>query len=590
MIKIRGLQQRLAIFMFLPVAVLLIGMGFAGFIYARNSLLAEWSEAATLKLQRTAHEVDMRLSRAKEWLKMFHTTGDDPYAVYYHDLIIEQLQKVEGVARVNVKWAAGGRPLEIQKRGLIPFLESAVVDITSPRYDSLVKNKTISLISDLKTRAGRTVGRLEVVIRFDYLGEAISSSGWRQSDQAYLVDNSGRVLLSTSSFDRSQLGETDDPLEVKTLAAMHQKTFGTVIGRGFPPAKVSGFYQLKEAPWTLVMIAPGKDILVPIVKLRWYYFISGAIFIFLILTLIRLALGRTVFSIQELSKAAHGISRGHFVTLNPPKTQDEVCELVCSFNTMVLQLEERLRLKESLDLAMEVQQNLLPQKPLQNEYIDIAGRSIYCEKTGGDYFDFFPLPGSNENKIAIAVGDVVGHGIPAALLMTTVRALLRSRMVQPGNFAQRMADINRLLCQDTSISCDYMTLFVMVIDLVKKELCWVRAGHEPAIVYDPSLDAFEELNGDGMALGIDSAYVFQEYRRSEFTDGQVLVIGTDGIWETESAHGEKFGKDRLRQIIRQHSHCSSEDIISAIASELTIFRGQVLQQDDITLVVVRGKK
>jgi sigma-B regulation protein RsbU (phosphoserine phosphatase) len=338
------------------------------------------------------------------------------------------------------------------------------------------------------------------------------------------------------------------------------------------------------------MIAPGKDILVPIVKLRWYYFISGAIFIFLILTSIRLALGRTVFSIQELSKAAHGISRGHFVTLNPPKTQDEVCELVCSFNTMVLQLEERLRLKESLDLAMEVQQNLLPQKPLQNEYIDIAGRSIYCEKTGGDYFDFFPLPGSNENKIAIAVGDVVGHGIPAALLMTTVRALLRSRMVQPGNFAQRMADINRLLCQDTSISCDYMTLFVMVIDLVKKELCWVRAGHEPAIVYDPSLDAFEELNGDGMALGIDSAYVFQEYRRSEFTDGQVLVIGTDGIWETESAHGEKFGKDRLRQIIRQHSHCSSEGIISAIASELTIFRGQVLQQDDITLVVVRGKK
>jgi len=590
MIKIKGLQQRLAIFMFLPVAVLLIGMGLAGFIYARNSLLAEWSEAATLKLQRAAHEVDMRLSRAKEWLKMFHTTGEDPYAAYYHDLIIAQLQKVEGVARVNVNWAAGHRPLEVEKRGLIPFMESAVVDISPPRYDSLVKNKTISLTSDLKSEYGRIVGRLEVVIRFDYLAEAISSSGWRQSDQAYLVDSSGRVLLSTGSAGRSQLGENGDPLEVKTLAAMQQKPSGTVIGRGFPPAKVSGFYQLKEAPWTLVMVAPGKNILAPIVKFRWYYFFSGAIFIVFILTLIRLALGRTVSSIQDLSIAAHGVSRGHFVTLSPPKTQDEVCDLVCSFNTMVMQLEERLQLKEAMDLAMEVQQNLLPQEPLQNEHIDIAGRSIYCEKTGGDYFDFFRLTGTNGNKIVVAVGDVVGHGIPAALLMTTVRALLRSRLTQPGNMAVSIADVNRLLCMDTSISCDYMTLFVMVIDPAKREVRWVRAGHEPAIIYDPSLDKFEELNGDGMALGIDSAYEFEEYRYSNFSPGQVLAIGTDGIWEAENSQGEKFGRDRLKQLIRRHHQCSSQAILQNITDALDAFRNTASQNDDITLVVVTGKK
>ena len=157
--KLRGLQQRLAIFMFLPVTILLIGMGVAGFIYARNSLLTQWGEAASLKLQRAAHEVDMRLSRAKEWLKMFHTTGDNPYAPYYHDLIIEQLEGLEGVARVKVNWAAGYRPLEMEKRGLIPSMESAVVEITIPRYDSLVKNQTISLISDLRTHTGRTIGR-----------------------------------------------------------------------------------------------------------------------------------------------------------------------------------------------------------------------------------------------------------------------------------------------------------------------------------------------------------------------------------------------------------------------------------------------
>jgi sigma-B regulation protein RsbU (phosphoserine phosphatase) len=589
MLKIRGIKQRLAIFIFLPVAVLLIGMGVVGFIYARDSLLAQWGEAATLKLQRAAHEVDMRLSRAKEWLKMFHTTGDNPYALYYHDLIIEQLQGLEGVTRVNIKWASGRRPLEVEKRGLIPFMETAVFHITAPRYDSLVKNETISLISDLKTETGRTVGQLEVVIRFDYLIDAILSSGWWQSDQAYLVDHTGYVLSNTGIAGHTKLGENNDSLELKTLAAMKEKSYGTVIGHGFPDAKVSGFYRLKEAPWTLIMIAPGKDILAPIIKFRWYYLVSGAIFIFIILALIRLGLGHTVSSIQDISKAAHMVSRGQFVTLTPPRTQDEVCELVCSFNTMVMQLEERIELKESLDLAMEVQQNLLPQKPLQTESLDIAGKSIYCDETGGDYFDFFQFPELGKEKIGIAVGDVVGHGVPAALLMTTVRAFLRSKMAQPGNLSQKITDVNRLLCLDTHDSCDYMSLFLMVIDSMNKELQWVRAGHDPALVYQPSTDSFNELNGHGRVLGIDESWSFQEYNQSGWSDGQIIFIGTDGIWETESPDAEKFGRHRLRQLIRRHSHCSSQEILQAITDALAAFRKTAPQHDDITLVVVKTK-
>jgi sigma-B regulation protein RsbU (phosphoserine phosphatase) len=589
MLKIRGIKQRLAIFIFLPVAVLLIGMGVLGFIYARESLLAQWGEAATLKLQRAAHEVDMRLSRAKEWLKMFHTTGDNPYASFYHDLIIEQLQGLEGVTRVNINWTSARRPLEVEKRGLIPFMETTVFHITAPRYDSLVKNETISLISDLKTETGRTVGQLEVVIRFDYLIDAILSSGWWQSDQAYLVDQTGNILSNTDTSGHAKLGENNDSLELKTLAAMKEKSHGTVIGNGFPDVKVSGFYRLKEAPWTLIMIAPGKDILAPIIKLRWYYLVSGTIFIFIILSLIRLALGRTVLSIQDISKAAHSVSRGNFVTLEPPKTQDEVCELVCSFNTMVMQLEERIELKESLDLAMEVQQNLLPQKPLQTESLDIAGKSIYCDETGGDYFDYFQFPELGEGKIGIAVGDVVGHGVPAALLMTTVRAFLRSRMSQPGNLAQKITDVNRLLCLDTHDSCDYMSLFLMIIDTMNKKLQWVRAGHDPALVYYPTTDSFIELNGHGTVLGIDQKWSFQEYKKSGWSDGQIIVIGTDGIWETESPDLEKFGRHRLRQLIRQHRHCSAQEILQTITDALVAFRETAPQHDDITLVVVKTK-
>ncbi len=592
MIKLKGLQQRLALYMFLPVALLLAGMGIAGFIYARNILISQWGEAATLKLQRAAHNVDMRLGRAKEWLKMFHTTGDNPYTGYVHKMVIEQLEKLDGVARVNLTWTDAGRPLEVAKRGFIPLRTGSSLQVTLPRFDSPVANKTVALVSDLKSETksetGRSVGRLEVVLNFNYLINTILSSGWWQSDQAYLVDDSGKILSSAKPEDRRQLGDNNKGLEVKTLTAMNEKSYGTVMSSGFFPSEVSGYYRLKEAPWTLIMIAPGKQILSSVIRFRLYYFITGTAFILVILLLIKLIMGRTVSSIKALSDTANRVARGDFVTLTPTITKDEVGELIHSFNTMVVQLEERSKMKETMDLAMDVQQNLLPQKPLQMEKLDIAGRSIYCDETGGDYFDFFQFPELGEGRVGIAVGDVVGHGVPAALLMTTARAFLRSRMAQPGNLAQKVADVNRLLCLDTFESCDFMTLFLMVIDSNKGELRWVRAGHDPAIVYDPSSGSINELHGQGSVLGIDATYAFKEYKLSGWSAGQIITIGTDGIWETETPNSEKFGKFRLRQIIRQHSQFSSQEILNAITNALEAFRGTAPQSDDVTMVIVKA--
>ena len=590
MLKLRGLQQRLALYMFLPVALLLAGMGIAGFIYARNILITQWGEAATLKLQRAAHQVDMRLGRAKEWLKMFHTADENPYADYIHELVIEQLREIDGVARVDLTWTDARRPLEAAKRGQIPFREGGQLEVTAPRYDEMVENETVALVSDLKSETGRTVGKLEVVLRFDYLIDTILASGWWQSDQAYLVDDSGKILSSAKSEDRHQLGDNSKDLEAKTLTAMNEQPYGTVMDSGFFPSEVSGYYRLKEAPWTLIMIAPGKQILSSVIRFRLYYFITGTAFIFAILLLIKFVMGRTVSSIKALSNTANRVARGDFVTLTPSKTKDEVAELIQSFNTMVLQLEERIRLKDEMNLAMEVQQNLLPQKPLQIDNMDIVGKSIYCDETGGDYFDFFQFPALGPGKVGIAVGDVVGHGISAALLMTTARAFLRSQMAQPGDLAQKVADVNRLLCLDTFESCDFMTLFLIVIDANKGELRWVRAGHDPAIVFDPSSNSINELNGQGSVLGLDPDWTFEEYKHSGWSDGQIIVIGTDGIWETESPHAEKFGKFRLRQIIRQHSQFSAQEILNAITDALEAFRGTAPQDDDVTLVVVKAKE
>jgi sigma-B regulation protein RsbU (phosphoserine phosphatase) len=261
--------------------------------------------------------------------------------------------------------------------------------------------------------------------------------------------------------------------------------------------------------------------------------------------------------------------------------------LMQNFNTMVSQLQERMRLKEALGLAMEVQQSLLPREAPRIEGFDITGQSIYCDETGGDYYDFIEFSELGQGRVGVAVGDVAGHGIAPALLMTTVRALLRSRIIQPGNLAQMITDVNRLLCIDTSESGNFMTLFFMLMDSDNREVQWVRAGHEPALVYDPSTDSFSELYGEGIALGVDETWSFQENRQELWSDSQIVLIGTDGIWETENPQGEGFGKKRLMEIIRQHKNRSSEEIVQAITDALAIHRDTAPQQDDVTMVVIK---
>jgi sigma-B regulation protein RsbU (phosphoserine phosphatase) len=305
------------------------------------------------------------------------------------------------------------------------------------------------------------------------------------------------------------------------------------------------------------------------------------------LLLIRLVTSYTVTSIKDISMAADRVARGNYGKPLPVKTKDEIGELARSFNSMVYQLEERMRLKESLNLAMQVQQNLLPQRPPVIDGLDIAGKSSYCDETGGDYFDFLQFSELGQGRIGIAVGDVVGHGVAAALLMTTARALIRIRASQPGSISQKITDVNKHLYLDTSSSSSFMTLFFMLIDSVRKEIRWVRAGHEPAIAYDPAANSFAELRGDGTALGVDDKWSFREYKRSQWSAGQIILIGTDGIWEAENPHGERFGKDRVRQLLRIHAERSSREIIQTLIDAVIDFRQTNKQKDDITLVVIK---
>jgi sigma-B regulation protein RsbU (phosphoserine phosphatase) len=171
--------------------------------------------------------------------------------------------------------------------------------------------------------------------------------------------------------------------------------------------------------------------------------------------------------------------------------------------------------------------------------------------------------------------------------MTAARAFLRMRASQPGTMAEIIAAMNRHLTQDILETGRFMTLFYMTIDPVKNRIEWIRAGHDPAILYDPGRDTFEELKGGGLALGVNDKVDYQTNQRTGIADGQIIAIGTDGIWEARNKTGEMFGKKRFRDIIRTTSRSDAEDILNAVYDELNQFTRGQKAEDDITLVVIK---
>jgi len=249
---------------------------------------------------------------------------------------------------------------------------------------------------------------------------------------------------------------------------------------------------------------------------------------------------------------------------------------------------ERDRLRHSLELAREVQQQLLPRDNPVVAGLDVAGRSIYCDETGGDYYDFIPLKQDETKNLAVVVGDVSGHGISSALIMATVRASLRQRLSLPGSTSRIISDVNHQLADDVQDSGQFVTLFFLVVDPVGRVLKWVRAGHDPAIYYDPAIAQIEELAGDGMALGVDPDAQYAVNEKGNFNRGSITVLGTDGIWESRNSSGEMLGKEVISEIIRENASRSASEILEAVITRIRKFQKGMESEDDLTLVVVKA--
>jgi sigma-B regulation protein RsbU (phosphoserine phosphatase) len=264
----------------------------------------------------------------------------------------------------------------------------------------------------------------------------------------------------------------------------------------------------------------------------------------------------------------------------------EFRQLAAALNRMIADLRDRLRLRHSLGVAMVVQQRLLPATAPKVRGLDVAGHSTYCDETGGDYYDFLVLDKAAPDQMLIALGDVMGHGVAAALVMAGVRAVLRDRAVSAGDLAELMGRLNALIAADHG-GDRFMTMHLSVLDARTGTMRWVSAGHDPVIVFDPASDSFTEVGVGDLPLGVLDDTRYSEQISAAFRPGQILFLGTDGVWEMPDAKDEQFGKDRLRQVIRECAACTAEEIARTVRERLTAFRGEVKSVDDVTFVVVK---
>jgi sigma-B regulation protein RsbU (phosphoserine phosphatase) len=248
------------------------------------------------------------------------------------------------------------------------------------------------------------------------------------------------------------------------------------------------------------------------------------------------------------------------------------------------EMAQRERLNRELEIAREVQEHLFPQQLPPIPGLDYCGQCRPAREVGGDYYDFLELP---DSRLGIAIGDVSGKGVGAALMMASLEASLRALASVVQDPADLMGRVNSLVCQ-ASATNHYATLFYAAYHPTTRRLTYVNAGHNPPIVLRKSGGACQafRLETGGAVIGL----LPQRYQRGVFSHeaGDLVVLFTDGVSESMNIHDEEWGEEKLIELAKTCHGLPAREGIKRILAAAQEFAGEAPQHDDMTLVVLRA--
>lgn len=238
--------------------------------------------------------------------------------------------------------------------------------------------------------------------------------------------------------------------------------------------------------------------------------------------------------------------------------------------------------ERELDIARTIQQGLLPKVPPKLERFEVAGMSRPATQTGGDFYDWQPMP---DGRLVVAIADVTGHGIGPALVMAVCRAYCRALTPTAMGADHLLDSVNELISRDLTEG-RFITMAVVVAH-PDGRIEMLSAGHGPSFLWRAREGKIERFDGQGLPLGVLEEERYTPVQQVQLEPGDMIVLLTDGFMEARSLAGKQFGIARIEEIIRMHSGASAQDVIKAIdAAVLEHSKGHV-QDDDMTAVVMR---
>ncbi len=379
-----------------------------------------------------------------------------------------------------------------------------------------------------------------------------------------------------------------------------------ILDTEFPwgnPVELAHWNQPNKTDYALLSVTSRLSAVLTAVFSDHFDFGQGilAVFVVIVVTLTLAELVSVIIGIsmtRAITGAVHNlyegttkIGQGDFSHRIPVKGADQLADLGASFNQMTEHLErlvvvakEKERMQSELAIATEVQNQLFPHSAPHADTIQMVGTCLPARSASGDYYDYLRLPNGH---LAIAIGDVAGKGISAALLMASIQSIMRTQLLAGGatnNVAGIVAQLNRQLYANTAPE-KYATFFLGLYDEATRILTYTNAGHlAPLIVSETGV---KELEVTGTVVGMFPSFPYQE-RSIFFGPGDILVAFSDGVTEPENAYGEEFGTERLVAAVRMNQHATPTGIAAKVMEAVQLWSTSDEQSDDMTVLIAKG--
>jgi sigma-B regulation protein RsbU (phosphoserine phosphatase) len=266
-----------------------------------------------------------------------------------------------------------------------------------------------------------------------------------------------------------------------------------------------------------------------------------------------------------------------------PFLPDDLNMLTFLGNVAAIRIEQErfAQLERENEQAAVIQRRLLPGGPPAIAGLDVAGHNAPCRTVGGDYYDYIDY---KDGRIAVALGDVAGKGMEAALIMSNLHPRVQMLGEEPCDLAEFMSRLDKSLVSQLPLN-RFVTFFFCLLDPQKDEMTYCNAGHNPPLIVTPSGE-LQALQPQGTMLGLlpEIGYTQKQIR---FAEGDILAIFSDGVTEAARADDEEFGEDRLAQLLIEHREAPAEETVQTVLKAVSVWTNDAPAEDDVTLVIVR---